>query len=681
MEWHVKSKCLDLIWHHDILYLACQDALYELEMAGKKGHTLHDDNEEEDFFQLFETSSTSKKKCVLPDNTALKVQNALLKVKFKREAICFCHDTSNEILYSLHSKGNSKAYYVEATDLKTFQCSNPSLCIIDTPDGQARSSNLDRPWMLVDGRSFFIFVNHCYRGRLNESGRNCSSINLEQVPGKIRLKIDLFLDGWVSRPRYAGNDLLEKILDEKQSQFNCDDQKEEARILRENFQDFRFISHEQLVVLTSEGTLVEYRKDGGKISKVNIPSTHVTLITSKANILYFVTRYGSVYSVDTNHYYQTMRGMTYNDNEETDLTDMIIKSSRDLQILAAKQKEKAATLQQLKLAVASAEDCIRLKTQVIVDFNEADNGGGMLILTLTNTSGSELLGRHWSFHLSFGCQGVQKIFPLPMKVLAKGAQWSLKVMPVKQYIALEDLPIRMTFSLVFSHSQGDNNLVNISTSPWHYTLTSLDFIQWRSSLADGTLVEADEAMVSSSNFDTSDMNLRSLIRQLNRKKISSDGLEHKIATDCSSDMPKVIVNLCLNEKLKDKHRLFKELEETFACKQRTHYIDLLGIRMSLHGTMESTFLQLTIRTQYRQDLNYALQLKKDLLTMGRMTMEEQHPLCDAGKEADHTVIRTVKSALASIDFVGKQSDEADNNAEMALQRCYQLLRSTHPIIG
>ena len=50
MEWHVKSKCLDLIWHHDILYLACQDALYELEMAvGKRGHTLHDDNEEEDF--------------------------------------------------------------------------------------------------------------------------------------------------------------------------------------------------------------------------------------------------------------------------------------------------------------------------------------------------------------------------------------------------------------------------------------------------------------------------------------------------------------------------------------------------------------------------------------------------------------------------------------------------------
>ena len=126
---------------------------------------------------------------------------------------------------------------------------------------------------------------------------------------------------------------------------------------------------------------------------------------------------------------------------------------------------------------------------------------------------------------------------------------------------------------------------------------------------------------------------------------------------------------------------FASNDMTFACKQRTHYIDLLGIRMSLHGTMESTFLQLTIRTQYRQDLNYALQLKKDLLTKGRMTMEEQHPLCDAGKEADHTVIRTVKSALASIDFVGKQSDEADNNAEMALQRCYQLLRSTHPIIG
>ena len=131
MEWHVKSKCLDLIWHHDILYLACQDALYELEIP-KKGHSLdslQDDYEDEDFFQLFETTTARKKKCVLAD-IALKVQNALLKVKFKREAICFCHDTTNEILYSLHSKGNTKAYYVEATDLRTFQCCRSLNCCI-----------------------------------------------------------------------------------------------------------------------------------------------------------------------------------------------------------------------------------------------------------------------------------------------------------------------------------------------------------------------------------------------------------------------------------------------------------------------------------------------------------------------------------------------------------------------
>ena len=649
MEWHVKSKCLDLIWHHDILYLACQDALYELEIP-KKGHSLdslQDDYEDEDFFQLFEKTTARKKKCVLAD-IALKVQNALLKVKFKREAICFCHDTTNEILYSLHSKGNTKAYYVEATDLRTFQCCNPTLCMVTE---QTHSSS-DKTWMLVEGRSFFLFVNHCYRGIINESGI-CS--NLEKVP-KIRLKIDLFLDGWVSRPKYAGDDILEKILDKQ-----CLLLSQSQAILKENFQDFRFISHERLVVLTSEGTLVEYRKDGRKISKVDILSTHATLITSKANILYFVTRYGSIYSVDTNHY-QTVT-MTCNDNaecynEETNLTDIIIKSSRDLQILVAKQKEKAATLQQLKLA---SEDSISLKTQVVVDFN----AGGMLILTLTNTSHSELLGKHWTFHLSLGCQGgVQKVFPLPMKVFAKGAQWSLKAMSVKHCIALEDLPIRITFFLVFSHCQGNDNLVNISTSPWYYTLTTLDFIQWRSNLADGTSVVADEASagIVSNNFDksqdTTDMNLRSLIRQLNRKKISFGD-----KADFSNDKQGLVtVTLCLNEKLKDKHRLFKELFETFSC-QQTHYIDLLGIPMSLHGKMESNgqCLRLTLRTQHRQDLDYALQLKKDLMAP---MMEEERPL--RGK-AD--VIRTVKTALTSIDCQSADSD-------LALQRCYQLLRSS-----
>ena len=395
-EWHIKSKCLDLICYQDNLYIACQDALYELQLPNSKNQlALEDEEDHEDFFRLFgsdnEGQPKPKRPCMLTD---IKVQKALLKVKFKREAICFCHDSSRGLLYSLHSKGHDTVY-VEATDLSNFQTCNPSLCMIK--DQKA----VGKPWMLVEGRSFFLFLNQCYRGLLNDS--ITMDHQLEPMPG-IRLKIDLYLQGLVSRPNYPGDDLLEQVLDKQR----LEDKSNNHRVLKESFQDLRFLSHERLVVLTSNGSLREYRKDGRVISKVDILASHVLLMTAMNGLLYFVTRYGSIYRLKDKGQTREELGNNYSNNEA--LTDTIIKSSRDLQDLVAQHKEKTAMLQQLQLAL----ELEAMKTHVHIDNDK------MLILSMTYQDGSgkqrPLVGKYWSLHLSANLEGnIHKIFVMHPK--------------------------------------------------------------------------------------------------------------------------------------------------------------------------------------------------------------------------------------------------------------------------
>ena len=147
--------------------------------------------------------------------------------------------------------------------------------------------------------------------------------------------------------------------------------------------------------------------------------------------------------------------------------------------------------------------------------------------------------------------------------------------------------------------------------------------------------------------------MRSFLRGLNSKKIPQFGPSR------DNDLA-VTLTLCLTEKLQSKHNVFKELIETFASGQLTHYIGLLGTAMSLQGTLDTNWIHLTIRTQNPKDFDYALQLKKDL--MRYMT---EHSM-----SRNTQLIKRVKMALTKIDC-------DSNDKDLAVQRCYQFMRGAN----
>lgn len=112
MEWQSPNPPIDLASVNDKLYICCQDGVYELDKQVPM------DLDDDDLFGDID----EKRHCPGPSFKETK-QDALLKVKFKKEALCFC--LKDNVLFSLHKK--NQTCYVEATDLETFQCINPTV--------------------------------------------------------------------------------------------------------------------------------------------------------------------------------------------------------------------------------------------------------------------------------------------------------------------------------------------------------------------------------------------------------------------------------------------------------------------------------------------------------------------------------------------------------------------------
>ena len=124
-------------------------------------HTLLRNNLSRDILDeddlIFE-SPQRKKPCQTPAQEIPK--DAILKVKFKRDALCYY--AKNSILYSMHRK-SSTMMFVEATNLENFQCFNPNVCVITSPEEATESKE---PWMLskIGQNELFINVfNRTYR--------------------------------------------------------------------------------------------------------------------------------------------------------------------------------------------------------------------------------------------------------------------------------------------------------------------------------------------------------------------------------------------------------------------------------------------------------------------------------------------------------------------------------------
>lgn len=124
MEWQCPNPPMDLASVNDKLFICCKDGVYELDKQVPM-----DLDDDDDLFEIEE-----KRHC---SSLPLTKQDALLRVKFKKEALAFCLKDKN-ILFSLHKK--SQTCYVEATDLETFQCINPNVHLFEPPNEEKPSS-------------------------------------------------------------------------------------------------------------------------------------------------------------------------------------------------------------------------------------------------------------------------------------------------------------------------------------------------------------------------------------------------------------------------------------------------------------------------------------------------------------------------------------------------------------
>ena len=127
-----------------------------------------------------------------------------------------------------------------------------------------------------------------------------------------------------------------------------------------------------------------------------------------------------------------------------------------------------------------------------------------------------------------------------------------------------------------------------------------------------------------------------------------------------SETHDIAAPLCLSVKGKHERktqRFIDNLKEGFEADKKTTYIDVLKIPLILSvEQVEEDFISLTIRSRHVDDFDYALQLKEDILKHTEQKFKTKQ-----------NVIRTVKAAIASIDF-----DSSDK--DLALQHCYQYWR-------
>jgi len=484
------SSCLDFfVCPNGTKFACCKDGIYAL-TSTENNDSLDFDEADDDIF------AEPKKPCLVP--SVSKDIDGVLRVKFKREALCFT--VLDKIIFSLHLHRNGNQAYIEATCLETFQCKNPNMCLL-TNNGAERDSVC---WMLTseDGK----IVVHCfgitYIGKFRSPGLVDDGLEIQKCSAKNRL--ELYAKNILQRPKIVSADIIERIVDE-----------------------------------------FKYQKSGRIVWKTEIPILHVSRVrsqgcaTSSATGFYVMTNYGTIYSLCLPYNCSSSPIPT---GTQVSSIESILQRSEELHFFNKKKDSLNNFLDQLQLALNGNSDLVSL-TNTSEDL-EIDTQKQIVILTIQVNQ--ILHGCYWNLAVSFRGGTNWKIFSLPMKVLSKDTKWKLRV-PIDFEICLHDLPITVTSKLIFKSNKDD---LKLDLDPWlHTELTSLNFLRIKSSLVSSN--ESDDKDKLLVEDDLNQASFEDFLQKLNNQRVLSD------VTSCK-DLKSVIVNVASTDSIK----FLSDLKET-----------------------------------------------------------------------------------------------------------------------
>ena len=98
------SRCIDFVPLGEKLYACCKDGIYELKLYDDDDAKMDFDEADDDIF------SDAKRPCLMTSQT--KDVDGVLRVKFKREALCFAV-IADKVLLSLHLHRNGSQAFLE----------------------------------------------------------------------------------------------------------------------------------------------------------------------------------------------------------------------------------------------------------------------------------------------------------------------------------------------------------------------------------------------------------------------------------------------------------------------------------------------------------------------------------------------------------------------------------------
>ncbi len=271
------------------IFLCCKDGVYELEQDDQMEI---DDEDEEDLF--FDPAAVAPKKQKVEEKDS---KEAPLRVKFKREALCFA--SKGKMLFSLHKKSYNEAY-IEATDLQTFHCLNSNVHLLKF------ASLKEQFWMLLTDQDQLIVSadKEAYMGEI--SGHLMVS---EMTPlSEIRCKFDLYSRNVVQRPKLSKSDpLWERILDD----LKVDPPRKGKRsFCTADICDINFFSHDLVLIVVDKGQLMQYQRNAKTVCRSEIPISHVSLTKQRLEDqgCLVMTSYGAIYKLN----------LPYNDSDYLD---------------------------------------------------------------------------------------------------------------------------------------------------------------------------------------------------------------------------------------------------------------------------------------------------------------------------------------------------------------------------
>lgn len=536
MSWNVPFLPIDLVPHRDKVFICCKDGVYELVNENQPMEL----DEEDDIFSEKNHATQSS-------------QEASLRVKFKREALSFC--VKENVLFSMHKKSESQLF-IEATDLDTFQCRNPSVWISDPQT----ILNSGKTWLVSHDNQKLIL--HCFDMTL--TGELSSELTLRDVTVcKAQSKLELYTKKVIQRPKLGPeSDILDRIIDEIAIESDS------SGLLVDAICDINFAGHDLALIVFDKGQLLQYRKSGKTVCKSEIPISHVSLTRRAHEGCYVMTTYGAIYRLHLPY----DEGDSKNNVQEPVMS--IMESSRQLRVLNTKKSQLKAFTKQLQLALSDHS----LGLQAEWEFREKN----LMYLTVVNKGGHELNGEFWTLMIKFKQKWCVST-PFPMEKFAPDSKWKLKV-KLDFEILFQDFPISMEASLIF---QADSEM-KVLCKPWLRTqLTSCDFLVIKSSMA----IQESESKF----FTDKELSFQDFLEATNNQRL--------LNISGTKEMKSVTVNV-------DKtNKLFLESAEN------TLYVQVLDSPMTLILDKEAG--KITIRGR---DLEQILGLKQDLLQCGEKSV-------------------------------------------------------------